>query len=141
MDQNDLRPVMTHQLATLLADGIGHDDDGFVPAHGTNERQADALVAAGGLHNDGVRLDEAFLLGIADHVVGRAGLDGTADIQAFKFDKNLGISGLIHTVQADHGGVSHGLKDVVIDHSYAPFPTFVQGFINIITHSRKKCNS
>ncbi len=117
MNQHYLGAIVAHQLAAFFADGVGHDNDGFVAANSANQCKSDALVTACGLYDDGVRQDAPLLLGGKNHLIGGTGFDGTADIQAFKFDKNLSHVRFNHTLQTDHRGVSHGIQNVVIYHN------------------------
>ena len=117
MDELDFRPVMTDQLPPLLTDGVRHDDDCPVAFDRTDQRQADALVAAGGLHDDAVRGKETFLFRLFDHIQRGAGFDGAADVQRFHLDQDLGTAFLRHPVQPDHGCIAHRVKDCVIYHN------------------------
>ena len=58
MDDNHLSPIMAHQLAPLLRDGVGHNDNRAVALDRADQRQANALIAAGGLHNNGILENE-----------------------------------------------------------------------------------
>ena len=113
VDQLDLRPVVAHQLAPLLADRIGHDDDRPVPLHRAHEGQADALVAAGGLDDDGIFVDQTFPLGGLDHIQRRPGLDGAAHVQRLHLHQYLGASRPRHAVEPHHRGITDGFKYVL----------------------------
>ena len=91
VNENDFRAVLLHQLSPLLTDGVGHDDDHPVALHRAHKGQADALVAAGGFHDDGAFMDIAPLLCLFYHIKSSPGLDGAAHIQSLKLDQNLGI--------------------------------------------------
>ena len=97
---------MLHELAAFLADGIRHHNNSFVAAHSADERKPDALIAACRLNDDCFRPDAAFLFGLTDHVVGGAGFDGAAGVEALKFHENFGIAGFVHAVQSDHRGMA-----------------------------------
>ena len=116
MNQLDFSAVMTDQLSAFLAHGVGHDDDRPVAFDRADQRQADALVAAGGLHDDGVRLDQAFLFRLLDHVQGGARFNGTADVQRFHFNQDLRAAGFRHAIQANHRGIADGVQDGVENH-------------------------
>lgn len=118
MDDDHLGAIMAHQLAALLGDRIGHDDDGPVALDRADERKADALVAAGRFHDDGVRFQHATRLGVADHIVCRAGLDRTAHVQPFKLHQDFGRVFRRHVVQPDNRRMPHRVKNVVINHLY-----------------------
>ena len=109
VDEPDFRPVVLHELLALLAHRVRHDQDGVIPADCPHQRQADALVAAGGLNDDGVGADEAVLLRLVDHVQSGAGLDGTTHVQPLVLHQHLGGVLAHHTGQAYHGGVPHAL--------------------------------
>ena len=115
VDQLDLGPVVAHQLAALLADGIGHDDDGPVALHRAHEGQTDALVAAGGLHDDAVLVNQPCPFGGLDHVQGRAGLDGASHVQGLHLYQDLSAARPGHAVQPHHGGVADGFEYVLTD--------------------------
>ena len=120
VDQHYLRPVVAHQLAALLAYRIGHDDNGAVPPHRPDEGQADPLVAAGGLHNHGVRPDSPLLLRLENHGEGGPGLDGAAHVYPLEFHQHLGaFRAAVYAPQADEGGVPHRLQDVFVYHCNA----------------------
>ena len=109
VDEPDFRPVVLHELLALLTHRVRHDQDGVIPADCPHQCQADALVAAGGLDDDGVGADEAVLLRLVDHVQSGAGLDGTTHVQALVLHQHLGRVLAHHTGQAHHGGVPHAL--------------------------------
>ena len=52
--QNHPGSVMLYQKTPLLADRVGHDNHRLISLHRTYQCKTDALVAAGGLHNDRV---------------------------------------------------------------------------------------
>ena len=85
VDEDHLRPVMAYQLSAFFADGIGHDDDRAVAFYGAHKGKPDALVAAGGLHDNRVRPYLPFFFRFGDHVVCGPCLNGAADVQSFKF--------------------------------------------------------
>ena len=62
VDQDDLSTVMFNKLLTLFAYRVRHDDDSLIASDCADEREADTLVAAGRLNDNGVLVDEAFLL-------------------------------------------------------------------------------
>ena len=115
--EDHLRAVVPHELAPLLAHAVGHHDHGLVAPDSAHEREADALVAARRLDDDGVRIEHPARLGVADHVVGRARLDGAAHVERLEFHQNLGAVRVGHTVQADQRRLSHRFQYVVVNHS------------------------
>ena len=117
MDQHHLGTIVAHELLALDADGVGHDDADLVAQHRADEGEADALVAGGGLDDDGILRDFALAHGLHDHVVGNSGLDGAAHVQALVLDQDPGCSLGHHAPKLHHGGVAHGVENVVIDHS------------------------
>ena len=64
MHQLHMRTIVAHQLPSLFADGIGHDNDGLVAFDGTDEGKTDALIAAGGFHDDGIFVEQAFFFSL-----------------------------------------------------------------------------
>ena len=116
MDEDDFGAVMAHQLAALLADRIRHDDDGLIAANSTDECEADALVAAGRLDDDGIRADQAFFLCFSDHIVRCTRFNRATDVQSFKFDEDICAVRRRHMVQPDDRRMSHGFEYVVINH-------------------------
>ena len=64
-------------------------DDGAVSLHSPHEGKTDALIAAGGFHDDRVGFYHSFFFRLADHIVGRSCLDGAAHVQTFKFHQNF----------------------------------------------------
>ena len=120
VNQDYFCPVLLHQLASLLTDGIRHDDDGLIASHGTDQGKTNALVAAGGFHNDGIRPDQALFLCVCNHVECSTSLNRTAHIQTLKFDQNLCAVRFCHTAQADNRRVPHCLKYIIINHAVHP---------------------
>ena len=121
MNQDHFCAVMFDELAAFFADGIRHDDDCLIAADSTDECEADALIAAGRLNDNRIRFDPAFLFSFQDHVVSGSGFDGTADIESFKFHKNLRIARLVHAVEPDHRGMSHCFQNILINHNTLRF--------------------
>ena len=112
VDQNYLCAVVAYQLSALLADGIRHNDDGAVAFHRAHQRESDPLVAACRLDNDRVLMDQTAFLGVADHIVGSARLDGAAHVQSLKFYKNFRIFRAVHPPEADDGSVPDCFQNV-----------------------------
>lgn len=75
MDQNDLCAVVFDQLSALVAYRVWHNDDCLVAAHRADQRKANALVAAGGLYNNGVFMDKSIFFALQDHVISGSGFD------------------------------------------------------------------
>ena len=91
VNETHLSAVLADQHTAFLADRVRHDDDDFIALHGAHKGQSDALVAAGGFHDDGVGADDALFFRRFDHLERGAGLDGTADIEALELDEDFGI--------------------------------------------------
>ena len=104
--QNQLCPIGVHQLAALFADGIRHNDAYAIAAHSTDQRKADTLVAAGGLHNDCILADHTTALCFTDHIIGRTGLDRATDIDTLIFHKHLGRALRHDACKTDHRRVA-----------------------------------
>ena len=120
--QHHFGAVMLHELFPLGAYRVGHDDAHLIAKHRTDEGQADALVARGGFDNDGIGTDAALLLGLQNHIICHAGLDGAAHIQTFKLDQHLRTVGGHHTVQADQRRSAHGFQNIIANHNGIPPP-------------------
>ena len=116
MHKAHFRSVVVHELAPLETHRVRHDDDRFVTLDGADQRKADALVAAGGLHDHGVRAQKPGFLSLLDHVERRAAFDGAAHVQGFHLYQNFGAVGSGQFMETDHRGMPHGLEDVVVNH-------------------------
>ena len=114
--QNDFRAVVLHQLAALLGNRVRHDDLDRVALDRAAQRKADALVAAGRLDDDRVRMEQAAALGVLEHVERGARLDRAADIQTFKFDKHIGRARRDHAVQTHHRRMADRFQNVAVYH-------------------------
>lgn len=80
MNEDDFGTVMFDEFFAFDADGIGHNDDDFVAAHGADKGKSDALVAGCGFYNDGVFVNFAGSFGSVDHGQCRTCFDGTANV-------------------------------------------------------------
>ncbi len=98
MDKDYLGAILVDELAALFAHGIWHNNFGLVAADSPYQRQANALVAAGGFDDNRVLADEPLLFRRLDHIVSCARLDGAAYIEAFKFYEYLGAVGVCHAL-------------------------------------------
>ena len=116
MHQDDLRTVVLHQLAAFLGDRVRHDDLDRVALDRAAQRKADALVAAGRLDDNRVRLKEAAALGVLEHVERGARLDRAADVQSLKLYKHVGRTRRDHAVQAYHRRMADRFQDVAVYH-------------------------
>ena len=87
--QHQFGTVGFHELAALDAHRFGHDDDDAVAARGGDACQADAGIAGGRLNDDRAGLELARRLGIVDHSLGDAILDGTGGVEVFQLGKDL----------------------------------------------------
>ena len=88
--QDQLRAIGFHQLAALHAHSLGHDNDDAVALGSRHGSQADAGVAGGGLDDDGTRFELAGSLGVVDHGLGNAVLDGTGRVEILQLGQDLG---------------------------------------------------
>lgn len=119
MDELDLRTVGLADLAALDRDRIGHDDAHVVAAYRAHEGQANALVAARRLDDGGpAGCDLSASLGLEDHVVRRARLDRTADVECLELHENLRAVLVGNVPQTDEGRVAHRLEHVVVNHDF-----------------------
>ena len=120
VDKDNLSAVVLDQLSALLADGVGHDNDGTVALYSAHKSKTDALISAGRLNDDGIFFDLAFLFGVFYHIVSGSGLDRASDVQTLKFYQNIGISLFVHILESDKGSMSESFKDIVIYHYDSP---------------------
>ncbi len=65
--EDDFRTVGRGEFAPLNGHGVRHREDEVVALDGAHEREADARVAARGLHDRRARLEGARLFGGLDH--------------------------------------------------------------------------
>ena len=89
LGEHELGAVRLHELAALDGHGLGHDDDDAIAARRRDRRQTDAGVAAGGLDDDGVRLQDALRLGLVDHRLGDAVLDRAGGVEVLQLREQL----------------------------------------------------
>ena len=89
LGEHQLRAVSTHELSAFDGHGLRHDDDDAIAACRRDRRKADARVAGGRLDDGRTRLQNAACLGVVDHGLGDAVLDGTGGIKILQFCKNL----------------------------------------------------
>ena len=107
---------MLHKQSAFAADGIRHNDNGAVTADCAHQSKTDALIAAGGFHNDGIRSDDSAPLCVKNHVKGGSGLNGTANVESFVFNQNFCPVRITHFLQPDHRRVTDCFQHVVINH-------------------------
>ena len=107
MDQDDLSAVILHQLSSLLADRIRHNDHRLISLYRADKSQADPLVSTGRLYDNRVLMNKPFLLGCFNHIHCCARLDGPAYIHRFELYQNFCLIRPRHPVQADEGSISH----------------------------------
>ena len=89
---------------------IGHDS--------RHKGEPHALVAARGLHNNGIRRQLAPLLGTLDHLQRRARLHRAAHVHRLELHEHLGVVGPGHAPQPHERRRSHGFQNVIADHSF-----------------------
>ena len=107
---------MLHELAALLGNRIRHDDLYSIALYRAAQCKADALIAAGWFDDNGIGTDQTAALGVLHHIQCRAGFNGAADIQAFKFDKHLGAVCRDHAAQTHHRRMADCFQDVAAYH-------------------------
>ena len=116
VDKHDFGAVVADKEAAFGADGVRHDDDGLVAANGTDQSQAYSLVAARRLDDDGVFMNQAFLLGGTNPSVCGPCFNGSADVKPLELDENLGAVRTDHMLQADNGRMPDCFQNVVKYH-------------------------
>ena len=96
------------QVAPLQAHGLGHGEDDLIALDGGDIAQAHAGVAAGGLHDNGARLEQTLGLRVLNHVLGGPVLGGGKGIEALQLGQQGGgqVVGGFVPLQAEQGGVA-----------------------------------
>ena len=112
----DARAVVLHELPPLFAHAVGHHDHRLVALHRADEGETNALISAGRLDDDGIRLQQSLALGRLDHVQRRARLDGTTHIERLELDQDFRTVRIHHPIQANQRRVPDGLKYRIADH-------------------------
>src|SRR5262249_41249032 len=87
----------------LLALSLRDDDDGLVAARVADEREANAGVARGALDDGSAGLEDAALLGVEDHIKGRAVLDRAAGVEELGLAEDFAACRLRGVPQANQG--------------------------------------
>ena len=87
--QDELSAVSLHQLPAFDGHRFGHHDDDPVASCRSDGGKSDACVAGGRLNDDAAGFQLAGCLGIVDHGLGNAVLDGAGRIEVFKLCINL----------------------------------------------------
>jgi hypothetical protein len=103
------------QLAPFDAHGFWHGEAQAVAAGGADKGQADAGVAAGGLHDQGFRPNLSLPFGRLDHGPGDAVLDASQGIEKLELGQDFGPGADQGVVQAHQGGAADGGVDAVVD--------------------------
>ena len=109
---------MLHDAPAFYRAGVRHDDAGRVALHGRHKGESHALVAARGLHDDGIGPKLAALLGARDHLQRRARLHRAAHVHRLELHEHLGVVGPGHAPQPHERRRSHGFQNVIADHSF-----------------------
>ena len=112
---DDLRAQCLEHNLLLAAHLLGHRDDHAVAVHSSRHGQTDAGVAAGGLDQRVARLDAPTLLGLQQHALANAVLDGTAGREELALDEELAASLFANGAEAHHRGVTDGVEDGIVD--------------------------
>ena len=118
VDADHLGAVMLHDAPALHRAGVRHDDAGRVALHSRHKGEPHALVAARGLHNNGIRRQLAPLLGTLDHLQRRARLHRAAHVHRLELHEHLGVVGPGHAPQPHERRRSHSFQNVIADHSF-----------------------
>ncbi len=96
--QDQLGAKGLQQLAPLQAHGVGHHQQAVIAFGRSHQRQADAGVAAGRLHQNGVRPNLAEFLRRFDHILSNAVFDAGAGVEEFQLNQHIGRRALRHLV-------------------------------------------
>ena len=91
LGEHELRAIRLHKLAALNAHGLGHDDDYAIASCGGDGCKADAGVAAGGLNDDGVGVQQTLRLCVVDHRLCNSVLNGACRVKILKLCEDLGL--------------------------------------------------
>ena len=118
VDADHLGPVMLHDAPAFYRAGVRHDDASRVALHGRHKGEPHALVAARGLHDDGIGCQLPALLGALDHLQRRARLHRAAHVHRLELHEHLGVVGPGHAPQPHERRASHSFQNVIADHSF-----------------------
>ena len=109
---DDFRTVLSDELMAFVRDRIGHDQHRLVALHRTDERESNALVATGGLNDDGIRTDDPLRFGSFDHLERSARLDRTATFNPSYFTTMRAWSGVVIWLSSISGDMPSASKIV-----------------------------
>ena len=121
VNQNQLCTVHFYQLTAFFADGVRHDNTGFIAFYSANQSQTNPLIAAGRLYDDGVRFQQTLTLRFLDHGAGSPCFGGAAHVKTLKFYKNSRTVLVHHALQLNHWGIAHCFQNIVKDHASSSF--------------------
>ena len=129
--EHQLRAIGPQQIATLLAHGLRHGENHFIPLGNAHPGQAHAGVAAGGLDEGGAGGQEAFFLCIGNHGQGHAVFHAAAGIKGFQLYKDIGLLSF-HRMQFKQRRMADQVCKIRIYHIDSELETIVQA------HGEKK---
>ena len=116
---DNLRPVRTEQLHLFAGDLVRHRKYAVVAAQGSDNGQADAGIAGGGLDDCPSRQQFAFPLRRCDHGQGRAVLDATSGVQVFELRQEMASDTAGGPVQGQQRRLAHQVQKAV-GHFHGP---------------------
>ena len=110
--EHQIGPVGAHELFSLIAHPLGHDDDAGIPLHRGYERAGDACVAGGAFEHRHAGPQAAALLRFQNHVVVDAILEAPRWRIPLQLRVDLGAQVRRHLVQANQGRTPDGVENV-----------------------------
>ena len=116
--ENQTSTCGTKQLLTLMAHGVGHDDNGLITSHSGYPCQSYTSIATCRLYDGASGQKHSTALGIKNHIQCHTILDTTARVEIFKFCKHSGA--LVYAIvgreslEVEQGSVTNQLREVVI---------------------------
>ena len=111
----DLRAVRAQRVDLVLGDLVRADEDALVALGLGHDRQPDAGVARGRLHDRSARLELAGLLCRLDHAQRDPVLHGPAGVEVLDLGKHRGPDLAGHPAQPQEGRVADEIDEVVVD--------------------------
>ncbi len=124
---DDLRAPHGEQVAPFLGGVLRHDADDAVALELGRHGERDAGVAAGRLQDGAARGEPAVLLGLLDHVQGRAVLDGAGGVAVLQLRPDPHRVRGREPREPDQRGVPDGRERGVVAHQSAAEPPATAG--------------
>ena len=113
--EHQFGPECLQHTAAFQAHRVRHGQHQPVALGCGDERQPDAGVATGRLHQDRFRADEALPLQRLDHADADTILDACAGVEVLELEDDLARQPAADLVEADQRRLADGLQDAVVD--------------------------